>query len=60
MVIRPGQWKEAKAAIAAGKDINYEGAVGNNDFDENGDVTAIFSVNVVGDDGKWDMISIVK
>ena len=60
MVIRPGQWKEAKAAIAAGKDINYEGAVGNNDFDENGDVTAIFSVNVVGDDGKWSMISIVK
>jgi branched-chain amino acid transport system substrate-binding protein len=60
MVIRPGQWKEAKAAIAAGKDINYEGAVGNNDFDKNGDVTAIFSVNVVGDDDKWNMISIVK
>jgi branched-chain amino acid transport system substrate-binding protein len=60
MVIRPGQWKEAKAAIAAGKDVNYEGAVGNNDFDENGDVTAIFSVNTVGDDGNWKMISIME
>ncbi len=60
MVIRPGQWKEAKAAIAAGKDINYEGAVGNNDFDKNGDVTAIFSVNGVGDDGKWNMLRMVK
>ncbi len=60
MVIRPGQWKEAKAALAAGKDINYEGAVGNNNFDKNGDVTAIFSVNVVGDDGKWKMNSMVK
>ena len=60
MVIRPGQWKEAKAAIAAGKDINYEGAVGNNDFDKNGDVTAIFSVNNVGDDGSWNMVSIMK
>ena len=60
MIIRPGQWKEAKAAIAAGKDINYEGAVGNNDFDENGDVTAIFSVNNVGDDGTWNMVSMMK
>ncbi len=60
MVIRPGQWAEAKAALAAGKDINYEGAVGNNDFDENGDVTAIFSVNTVGDDDKWNMISMMQ
>ncbi|MBZ0216422.1 MAG: ABC transporter substrate-binding protein, partial [Fimbriimonadaceae bacterium] len=60
VIIRPGQWKEAKEAIAAGKDINYEGAVGNNDFDDKGDVTAIFSVNAVGDDGKWNMTSIMK
>lgn len=53
VVIRPGEWAKAKAAIAAGQDINYEGAVGNNDFDENGDVTGMFSVNVVGADGKW-------
>ncbi len=48
-VIRPGEWAKAKAAIAAGEDINYEGAVGNNDFDANGDVTGMFSVNTVGD-----------
>ena len=53
MVIRPGEWAKAKKAIAAGEDINYEGAVGNNDFDEKGDVTGIFSVNTVGENGKW-------
>ena len=53
MVIMPGQWKEAKAAIAAGKDINYEGATGTVDFDGNGDVAGLYSVNTVGGDGKW-------
>jgi len=52
-IIRPGEWAKAKKLIAEGKDINYEGAVGNNDFDENGDVTAVFSLNVVGEDGGW-------
>ncbi len=53
MVIRPGEWAKAKAAIAAGQDINYEGAAGPNDFDGNGDVSGRFSVNVVGSDGTW-------
>ncbi|MGI9433696.1 MAG: ABC transporter substrate-binding protein [Geminicoccaceae bacterium] len=53
-VIRPGEWEKAKAAIAAGEDINYEGASGNVDFDESGDVGGIYSVNTVGDDGSWD------
>ena len=52
-VIRPGEWEKAKAAIAAGEDINYEGASGNVDFDDNGDVSGLFSVNTVGEDGKW-------
>ena len=52
-VIRPGDWAKAKKLIGEGKDVNYEGAVGNNDFDENGDVTAVFSLNTVGDDGNW-------
>lgn len=52
-VIRPGEWAKAKALIAEGKDINYEGASGNVDFDANGDVAGIYGVNVVGDDGKW-------
>ena len=53
MVIRPGEWAKAKAAIAAGEDINYEGASGAIEFDENGDVAGTYSLNVVGDDGTW-------
>ena len=53
MVIRPGEWAKAKEAIAAGEDINYEGASGAIEFDENGDVAGIYSLNVVGDDGTW-------
>ena len=53
MVIRPGEWEKAKAALAAGGDVNYEGAAGNADFDGNGDVGGIFGINTVGDDGKW-------
>jgi branched-chain amino acid transport system substrate-binding protein len=54
-VIRPGEWDKAKALIAAGKDVNYEGASGSVDFDANGDVPGFYSVNTVGDDGKYAM-----
>lgn len=53
MVIRPGEWMKAVEAIAAGEDINYEGASGAIEFDEKGDVAGIYDVNVVGDDGTW-------
>ena len=52
-VIRPGEWAKAKAAIAAGEDINYEGASGAIEFDANGDVAGTYSLNGVGDDGTW-------
>ncbi len=52
-VIRPGEWKKAKALIAAGKDINYEGVSGNVDFDENGDVGGIYGINSVDASGNW-------
>lgn len=52
-IVRPGEWAKAKKLIVEGKDINYEGAVGPVDFDENGDVSGVFAVNIVGDDGKW-------
>ena len=52
-VIRPGEWAKAKQLIAAGKDINYQGAAGVNDFDANGDVTGLFSLNVVSPEGEW-------
>lgn len=53
-IVRPGEWKKAKALIAAGKDINYEGASGNVDFDKNGDVGGLYSVNTVSAAGKWE------
>lgn len=52
-IIRPGEWAKARKLIAEGKDVNYEGAAGNNDFDANGDVTGLFNLNVVGKDGNW-------
>jgi branched-chain amino acid transport system substrate-binding protein len=40
-VILPGEWEKAKRLIAAGQDINYEGASGNHEFDANGDVPGL-------------------
>ncbi|WP_375280942.1 ABC transporter substrate-binding protein [Pseudooctadecabacter sp.] len=51
-VILPGEWEKAKEILAAGGDINYEGAAGNQDFDENGDVAGNFSKSVIVD-GAW-------
>ena len=53
MVIRPGEWKKAVAAIAAGEDINYEGASGAIEFDDQGDVAGTYTYNGVSDDGTW-------
>ncbi len=39
--IYPGEWKKAVAALSEGQDINYEGASGSHDFDENGDVDGL-------------------
>ncbi|OQY58797.1 MAG: amino acid ABC transporter substrate-binding protein [Desulfobacteraceae bacterium 4572_88] len=40
-VILPGEWQKAKTLLKAGKDINYEGAVGSLDFDQAGDVSGV-------------------
>lgn len=40
-VILPGEWEKAKALIAQGVDINYEGAGGALDFDAAGDVDGV-------------------
>jgi branched-chain amino acid transport system substrate-binding protein len=48
-VILPGEWAKAKAAIDAGNDVNYEGASGAHEFDENGDVPGlILEMTVTG------------
>jgi branched-chain amino acid transport system substrate-binding protein len=49
--ILPGEWKKAKELIAAGTDINYYGAAGSQDFDENGDVPGVFETLAI-EDGK--------
>lgn len=47
--ILPGEWEKAKKLIAEGKDINYEGAAGSQEFDDNGDVPgAIMKLIVSG------------
>jgi branched-chain amino acid transport system substrate-binding protein len=52
-VVGPGEWEKAKALIAEGKPINYQGASGSVDFDEKGDVPGVYGVNTVGEDGAW-------
>lgn len=41
--ILPGEWEEAKKALEAGEDIDYVGASGSVDFDEQGDVPGTFA-----------------
>jgi branched-chain amino acid transport system substrate-binding protein len=55
-VILPGEWSKAVADIKAGKDIDYKGASGDQEFDPKGDVPGTiewFTVtdNVVKDEG---------
>ena len=46
-VILPGEWEKAKKLIADGQDINYEGATGSLEFDENGDVPGVIEELVI-------------
>lgn len=51
-VIYPGEFEKAKRILAAGGKINYEGGSGSVDFDKQGDISGVISVNQV-EDGKW-------
>lgn len=57
--VGPGEWAKAKALIAAGQDIDYDGAGGAYDFDENGDVAGVIGKFVVDGDG-YKQIAIVE
>lgn len=46
-IILPGEWEKAKKLIAAGQDINYQGASGNHEFDAAGDVPGLIVEMVV-------------
>jgi branched-chain amino acid transport system substrate-binding protein len=47
VLIEPGEWEKARDLIAAGQDIDYNGASGPHDFDENGDVEGVIGEYVV-------------
>ncbi|MEX2409460.1 MAG: ABC transporter substrate-binding protein, partial [Rhodovibrionaceae bacterium] len=49
--ILPGEWAKAKELIAAGSDIDYQGAAGPHDFDEVGDVDGTVGVFEITADG---------
>ncbi|GHE21390.1 ABC transporter substrate-binding protein [Halomonas urumqiensis] len=51
-VILPGEWEKAVELIAAGEEINYEGASGTHEFDEAGDVPGVV-VEMVVEDGTF-------
>ncbi|WP_279479723.1 ABC transporter substrate-binding protein [Aureimonas sp. SK2] len=48
-VILPGEWAKAKQLIAAGTDINYEGASGALEFDAKGDVPGSYDEVTIRD-----------
>ncbi|WP_193367485.1 ABC transporter substrate-binding protein [Pelagibius marinus] len=43
-VILPGEWEKARKLIAEGRDINYQGAAGEHEFDGNGDVPGAYGL----------------
>jgi branched-chain amino acid transport system substrate-binding protein len=57
--IGPGEWARAKALIAAGTKINYEGASGPVEFDGNGDVEGLMGWFDV-ENGAFKQLGVVK
>lgn len=53
-VVRPGEWAKAKRLLSQGKDINYEGAAGSQDFDAMGDVAGRYNRHDVTSGGKFE------
>ena len=49
--VLPGEWAKAKELIAAGTDMDYQGAAGPHDFDEVGDVDGTVGVFEITGDG---------
>ena len=55
-IVGPGEWAKAVELIAAGSDINYEGASGSHEFDENGDVSGFIGKFIV-EEGSYKQIA---
>ena len=47
--ILPGEWEKAKLLISSGESIDYIGASGKIQFDDNGDVIGNYSINIIAD-----------
>ena len=47
--VLPGEWAKARQLLADGKDIDYKGASGSVNFDDNGDVSGTFAHWVIRD-----------
>ena len=56
----PGSWEAARALILRGIEINYEGVSGSLDFDVNGDVEGMYSLNQVTQDNLWSVKPLEK
>ncbi len=56
-VIGPGEWATALTEIAAGRDINYEGASGFVDLDEFGDVGSDYEIWRISDLGQFEQVT---
>ena len=56
----PGSWEAARALLLRGVEINYEGVSGSLDFDINGDVEGMYSLNQVTDDNLWSVERLEK
>lgn len=57
--IEPGEWAKAKELLAAGQDIDYTGASGPADFDENGDVPGVIGHFVI-EDGSYVELGLIE
>ena len=56
----PGSWQAARALILRGVEINYEGVSGSLDFDINGDVEGLYSLNQVTEENLWSVKTLEK
>ncbi|MEH6444142.1 MAG: ABC transporter substrate-binding protein [Oceanospirillaceae bacterium] len=58
-MVGPGEWAKAIALIKAGKEINYQGASGEHEFDANGDVKGFIGKYIV-ENNAYKQLSIYK
>ena len=60
ITVGPGSWEAARALLLRGIEINYEGVSGSLDFDINGDVEGLYSLNQVTEDNLWSVEPLEK